>query len=48
MRRRPWFLVRHVCLELRRLIPAGWPCQVGAGLLGMGALNFNLKVFIKE
>jgi len=33
MRGRPWFLVRHACLELRRLMPAGRPCQVGAGLL---------------
>ena len=33
MRARPWFLVWHVCLELRRLMPAGRPCQVGAGLL---------------
>jgi len=37
MRRRPWFLVRHACLELRRLMPAGWPCQVGACLLGLFA-----------
>jgi len=35
MRRRPWFLVRHACLELCQLMPAGWPCQVGAGLLGL-------------
>jgi len=40
----PWFLVRHACLKLRRLMPAGRPCQVGAGLLGL----FNLRVFIKE
>ena len=43
MRRRPWFLVRHVCLELRRLMPAGWPCQVGAGLLGLFASTFFLS-----
>ena len=29
----PWSLVRHACLELRQLMPAGRPCQVGAGLL---------------
>ena len=40
MRWRPWFLVRHVCLELRRLMPAGWPCQVGPGLLGLFASTF--------
>jgi len=40
MRQRPWFLVRHVCLELRRLMPAGLPCQVGAGLLGLFASTF--------
>jgi len=40
MRQRPWFLVRHVCLELRRLMPAGWPCQIGAGLLGLFTSSF--------
>jgi len=37
MRQPPWSLVRHACLELRRLMPAGQPCQVGAGLLGLFA-----------
>jgi len=40
MRRQPWFLVQHACLELRRLMPAGWPCQVGAGLLSLFASTF--------
>jgi len=35
MRRPPCSLVRHACLELRRLMPTGWSCQVGAGLLGL-------------
>ena len=26
------FLVQYACLELCRLIPSCWPCQVGAGL----------------
>ena len=30
---RPWFLVRHACLELHRLMPAGRPCQVGQACL---------------
>jgi len=29
MRRPPCSLVRHACLELRRLMPAGGPCQAG-------------------
>jgi len=35
MRWRLWFLLRHACLELCRLMPSGRPCQVGAGLLGL-------------
>jgi len=37
MRRPPWSLVRHACLELRRRMPVGRPCQAGAGLLGLFA-----------
>ena len=51
MRWRPWFVVRHACFKLRRLMPAGWPCQVGAGLLGLFASTFfffNFRVFIKK
>jgi len=33
MRRPPCSLVRHACRELRRLMPTGWSCQVGASLL---------------
>jgi len=40
MRRPPCFLVRHECLELRRLMPTGWSCQVGAGLLGLITSTF--------
>jgi len=35
MRRLPCSLVQYACLELRRLMPTGRPCQVGAGLLGL-------------
>ena len=40
MRRPPWSLVRHECLELCRLMPAGRPCHVGAGLLSLFASTF--------
>ena len=46
MRWRPLFLVRHACLELCRLMPAGRPCR--AGLLVFFLSFFNLRVFIKE
>jgi len=40
MCRPPCSLVRHACLELRRLMPTGWSCQVGAGLLGLITSTF--------
>ena len=46
MRRPPCSLVRHACLELRRLMPAGGPCQVGAGLLGLIVSTFFPPCFL--
>jgi len=40
MRQLPWSLVRHVFLELRRLMPAGRPWLAGVGLLGLFASTF--------
>ena len=46
VRRPPWSLVRHACLELHRLMPAGRPCQAGAGLLGLFASTFFRPFFV--
>ena len=46
MRQPPCSLVRHACLELRRLMPTGRPCQVGAGLLGL--IQWILLLLIKR
>ena len=35
MRQPPCSLVRYEFLELHRLMPADWPWQAGAGLLGL-------------
>jgi len=46
MCRLPCSLVRHACLEFRRLMPTGWSCQVGSGLLGLITSTFPFQVFM--